>query len=106
MTPEMIVDCRCLTGENPLWQPTEKRLYRLDLDGHVTQMLDGIGVSNGLAFSHDRKHMFYTDSPARKIYRFDYDEKSGNISNHQVFIDVPPGEGMPDGMTIDAEGYI
>jgi D-xylonolactonase len=80
------------------------RLFRLDTDGRITQVLEGVGVSNGLAFSADRKHMYYTDSPALNIYRFDYDEASGEIRNQQVFIHVPEGEGMPDGMTIDSEG--
>jgi sugar lactone lactonase YvrE len=87
-------------------QARSGRLYRLDTDGKVAQVLDGVGVSNGLAFSADRKQMYYTDSPALNIYRFDYDEATGAIRNQQVFITVPKGEGMPDGMTIDAEGHI
>jgi len=53
--------------------------------------------------------MYYTDThPALTIYIFDYDRKTGALSNQRPFIKVPKvaGEAGPDGMTVDAEGYI
>jgi sugar lactone lactonase YvrE len=50
--------------------------------------------------------MYYTDSRARTIYLFDYDQTSGAISNQRVFVQTPEGDGVPDGMTVDAEGYV
>jgi len=84
------------------------RLYRLDTDGALTELLDGIGCSNGLGFTPDRKGLYYTDSPKREIYLFDYDEATGGISNRRVFARVPDaaGEGVPDGLTVDAEGFV
>jgi D-xylonolactonase len=84
------------------------RLYRLDPDGSVTLLLEGIGVSNGMGFTPDRKQMYYTDSPARKIYLFDYESETGAIDNQRTFVEVPDteGEGWPDGMTVDADGYV
>jgi D-xylono/L-arabinono-1,4-lactonase len=82
------------------------RLYRLDPDGTLTKLLDGIGVSNGMGFTPDRKQLYYTDSPTRKIYLFDYDQATGAISNQRVHIETPASEGVPDGMTIDAAGYL
>ena len=69
-------------------------------------VLENIGLSNGLGFTLDRKQMFYTDSFARKIYTFDYDEHTSEISNQRVFVETPEGEGIPDGMTVDADGYV
>ena len=89
--------------------PTETepaKLYRLDHDGSLTVVLDNIGLSNGLGFTLDRKQMYYTDSFARKIYIFDYDETTSEISNQRVFVETPEGEGIPDGMTVDADGYV
>ncbi len=77
-----------------------------ETDGSIHQILDGIGCSNGMGFTPDRKKMYYTDSGARTIYLFDYDENSGAITNQQVFLKTPQDEGIPDGMTVDAEGYI
>ena len=89
--------------------PTETRsakLYRLDRDGNLTVVLDDIGLSNGLGFTLDRRQMYYTDSFARKIYIFDYDQSTSEISNQRVFVETPAGEGIPDGMTVDAEGCV
>ena len=84
------------------------KLYRLDSDGSLSVVLDNIGLSNGLGFTLDRKRMYYTDSFARKIYVFDYDEATSEISNQRVFVETPEGEGegIPDGMTVDADGYV
>jgi D-xylonolactonase len=81
-------------------------LYRLNVDGSITRMLDGIGISNGLAFTPDRKGMYYTDTTAGEIYLFDYDSETGDLSNQRVFVDTAGEEGMPDGMTVDTEGYV
>jgi len=89
--------------------PTQSRLgrlYRLDPDRRLTKLLDGIGVSNGMGFTPDLKHLYYTDSPTRNIYRFDYDRATGNIANRRVFVQTPDGEGVPDGLTVDAEGCV
>ncbi|MCP4544536.1 MAG: SMP-30/gluconolactonase/LRE family protein [Chloroflexi bacterium] len=89
--------------------PTESRpgrLYRLDTDGTLTQLLDGITCSNGLGFTPNRQQMYYTDSFKRKIYLFDYDQGSGDIRNQRVFVRTPEDGGFPDGMTVDAEGCI
>ena len=84
------------------------RLYRLNTDGSITKILDNVGCSNGMGFTVDRKQMYFTDSrPAKTIYIFDYDRKTGVISNQRVFVKIPAAEeGVPDGMTVDAEGYI
>lgn len=89
--------------------PTKDRLgclYQLQADGELIKLLDGIGISNGMGFTPDRKRMYYTDTSKRAIYVFDYDQNSGIISNQNTFIVVPEGEGAPDGMTVDAEGYL
>ena len=82
------------------------RLYRLDPDGVLTKLLDGIGCSNGLGFTPDLTGLYYVDSPAYTIYRFDYEIETGAITNQRVFIEVPKTQGSPDGLTVDAEGFI
>lgn len=82
------------------------RLYRLDTDGALTKLLDGIGCSNGMGFTPDGCHLYYTDSPKREIYIFDYDRATGAISNQRVFVRISEDDGFPDGMTVDAEGYV
>ncbi len=82
------------------------RLYRLDTDGTITRVLDGIGQSNGMGFTPDDCGFYHTDTTNRAIYRFDYDKTSGAITNRRIFAEVPDREGIPDGLTVDAEGYI
>ena len=82
------------------------RLYRLDTDGSLTLVVDRIGVSNGMGFTLNSRQMYYTDSQARKIYLFDYDAGPGTLYNQRVFVETPATEGVPDGMTVDAQGYV
>jgi L-arabinonolactonase len=85
---------------------TNNCLYRLDADLSIHRMESGIGVSNGLGWSPDLKTFYYTDSPAYKIYAYDFDAPGGKISNRRIFADVPRDEGSPDGLAVDSEGCI
>ena len=82
------------------------RLYRLDTDGTLHLILDEVGISNGMGFTEDRRTMYFTDTPTLNIYRFDYDRLTGDISNREVFARAAEDDGMPDGMTVDALGYV
>ena len=81
------------------------RLYRVDPDLSCHLLLEGIGCSNGMGFTPDGKQMYYTDTSAGTIYRFDYDEATGAITNQTTFLKFTEG-GLPDGMTVDAEGNL
>ena len=82
------------------------RLYRLNEEGTLTKLLDGIGCSNGMGLSPDRKFLYYTDSTARIVYRFAYDKVTGNIARKRVFIQTEVDGGVPDGMTVDTKGNL
>jgi len=82
------------------------RLYRLDTDGTLTQLLDGVTCSNGMGFTPDGAAMYYTDSFKHEIYLFDYDVETGGISNRRIFASPAKDDGIPDGLTVDAEGGI
>jgi len=89
--------------------PTKERLgrlYRLDPDRTLTLVLEGVRVSNGMGLTLDRKQLYYTDTGARKIFLFDYDQATGDITNQRVFVDTTSDDGGPDGMTVDAEGSV
>ncbi len=81
-------------------------LYRLEIDGRMIRVLEDVGCSNGIGFSPDLATMYYTDSPRREVYAFDYGRQTGDISNQRVFASVPDGQGVPDGLTVDAEGGV
>ena len=50
--------------------------------------------------------MYYTDSPRRVIYEFDYDLVTGGIGNRRNFVKVPKEDGVPDGLCVDSEGFV
>lgn len=79
-------------------------LYRLERNGSVHPVVEGVGCSNGLAFTPDRRGLYYTDSFAREIYLFDYNIEDGSLCNRRVFTRFDEEDGMPDGATVDAEG--
>lgn len=59
-----------------------------------------------MGFSPDLKTFYSTDSALRLIYAYDYDVQSGKLCNRRVFVKVPNEEGIPDGLTVDAAGFI
>jgi sugar lactone lactonase YvrE len=84
----------------------EGALYRLDTDLSVHKMQGGIVISNGIGWSPDNKTMYYTDSDPRTIWAYDFDAATGNIQNRRVLVQVPENDGLPDGLTVDSEGFI
>ncbi len=81
-------------------------LFRVDVNGRVTVLDDGIHLANGIGFSPDAKEVYLTDSAARIIYRYDYDVRTGDVRNRSVLVRVPLDEGVPDGLAVDAEGFL
>ena len=82
------------------------QLYRVTPDFQVAAMDRGFTISNGIGWSPDERTMYFTDTPARRIYRYDFDAAAGRIANRRVFVEVEAGHGGPDGMTVDAEGHV
>jgi D-xylonolactonase len=67
---------------------------------------EGIELSNGLAFSPDGRTLYFADSAARRIYSYDVRVETGDLTRRRVFVQVPPEEGLPDGLTVDREGFV
>jgi sugar lactone lactonase YvrE len=85
-------------------RPGAAVLYRLERDGRVDVMLDGLTTSNGIGWSPDGRTMYLADSGPRVIHAFDFDGEAGTISRGRVVVEVPDEVGTPDGLTVDAEG--
>lgn len=81
-------------------------LYRLDPDGTIYSMLPNVGTSNGIGWSPDDTIMYYVDSSHATIFTFDYNAHAGTISNQRPFVHTTEGSAVPDGLVVDAEGYI
>lgn len=81
-------------------------LYRLDADSSIHKMVENVSISNGIVWSLNYTKMYYIDTPTQKVMGYDYDNATGEISNPKLAIEIPKEMGSPDGMTIDADGYL
>ncbi|MCO5241076.1 MAG: SMP-30/gluconolactonase/LRE family protein [Chitinophagaceae bacterium] len=81
-------------------------LYRMDKDQSIHTLLNEVTISNGIAWTKDKKTMYYVDSPLRRIDAFDYNDADGSITRRRTVVTLPEGEGSPDGITLDEEGHI
>ncbi len=81
-------------------------LFRVDTDGSVHIADEGICFSNGLAFSPDESTLYFADTVARCIYAYDWRRSDGVLSRRRVLTRIDRSEGLPDGLAVDAEGFI
>jgi sugar lactone lactonase YvrE len=106
-------DCRC-DARGRLWAGTMSRsrntgagaLYRLAPGGELERVLDGTTISNGLGWSPAGDRMYFVDSPTQRIDVFDYDIETGALGERRPLVEIDAADGMPDGLTVDAEGGV
>nr|XP_046238811.1 regucalcin [Scatophagus argus]XP_046238812.1 regucalcin [Scatophagus argus]XP_046238813.1 regucalcin [Scatophagus argus]XP_046238814.1 regucalcin [Scatophagus argus] len=87
-------------------QRQQGSLFSVTSDLTVTKHFDQVDISNGMDWSLDQKTFFYIDSLSQTVDAFDYDSNTGYMGNRRVVYHMEEGEGLPDGMTVDAEGRL
>lgn len=87
-------------------KPKAAALYCFDGKDPIKQVLDNLTISNGLCWSSDKEAMYFIDTPTKVVQAFDYDIRTGTITNARTVINLEEEEGSPDGMTIDQEGKL
>lgn len=80
-------------------------LWRIDADLTAHPMVEGIGISNSVAFSPDGRQLYFADTAQGAIYVCDFDLNRGEISDRRVFSALE-GHGYPDGSCVDVEGFL
>jgi sugar lactone lactonase YvrE len=80
--------------------PAGRPLVRLDPSGTVTRLWEGIGVSNGIGFSPDRRRLYQSES-YKTLWVYDVDP-DGSLSGRRVFAEITDA----DGLTVDSEGGV
>jgi sugar lactone lactonase YvrE len=85
-------------------RPGAATLYRLDPDGAVSTVVEGVTVSNGLEWSPDGSRAYYNDTATHRVDVFDYAPETG-LTGRRPFAEIPDG-GRPDGLTVDATGGV
>lgn len=81
-------------------------LYVLDDKLKLKKEISRVSISNGLAWDVEREKMYYIDTPTKKIAVYNFNMRTGEISDLLEVIKIPDKYGLPDGMTIDEEGML
>lgn len=79
-------------------------VLRLDADLALTTVLSRTTVSNGIGFSPDGQRAYYVDTLSHRIDVFDVAE--GELRGRRVFARIPEEQGLPDGLTVAADGSV
>lgn len=72
-------------------------------DGSVRSVADGLAFPNGMALTADGATLIVAESYARRLTAFDV-ATDGGLSGRRVWADL--GDGVPDGICVDAEGAV
>jgi sugar lactone lactonase YvrE len=80
------------------------KVYCLD-GGEARAVYDGFFVPNGFAWSPDGARFYVNDSP-RAMFVAKFDAAAGSAGAPYVFADVSAAPGYPDGMAVDADGFL
>lgn len=105
-------DCRS-DPQGRLWAGTMSKtrtpgaaaLYRLDHRG-LQLAIEGTTLSNGMGWSPDGELMYFIDSTTQRIDVLDFDGRDGSISGRRSFARIDSSDGLPDGLTVDAQGGV
>ncbi|MDB5479735.1 MAG: gluconolaconase [Caulobacteraceae bacterium] len=72
-------------------------------DGRARRLTDGFAFPNGMAITPDNRTLIVAESHGRRLTGFDI-AADGGLANRRVWADL--GDGVPDGICIDAEGCV
>ena len=81
-------------------------LYRFDPDHTVHKMAGPVRIANALCWSPDDTVMYFADSRKGTVWSYDFDSAAGTIENRRVFLEVADSDGVPDGATVDSDGFV
>jgi sugar lactone lactonase YvrE len=81
-------------------------LYRLDADRWLVRVLTGVTISNGIGWNPNGRTMYYIDSVTHGVDALDVEPEGGSVSNRRRLVGFPIEWGLPDGMTVDEEGFL
>jgi sugar lactone lactonase YvrE len=97
-----------------LWAGTMSRsrrrgtaaLYRISGAGEVRRMIAGATISNGLDWNADATLLYYIDSTTQRVDAIAFDVDLGRLGARRSFVRIDPRDGLPDGLTVDADGGV
>lgn len=87
-------------------------VYRLDVDGTVSVVDDGLSFPNGVALSPDERTLYVSNSDPKRPIWMAYDlDSEGKVLGKRLFADAsdlmgPRAPGLPDGLKVSADGHL
>lgn len=81
-------------------------LLRFTPDAGLAPVREGMSIPNGLCWSRDGRTMFHIDSATGQVMAYAYEPRRGMTDDGKAIIRLQEDEGVPDGMTIDADGQL
>ena len=81
-------------------------IYRFSVDGSCVPMHQGYVVNNGPAWSLDGLTLYLNDTVQGRVQAFDFDPVAGTLQRERTWLQFAAGDGLPDGMTTDAQGRL
>ena len=89
------------------FEPQAGALWRLDGDERITCQRSQLTISNGLAWSQDRRTLYFIDSPTLNVMAFPLTSAGEIAGEPSICVQIPEDwNAVPDGMCIDAEGML
>lgn len=95
---EIVVD-----GRGNIYINGGSGIVLLTPDGSVRQVADDIAFPNGMAITPDNLTLIIAESYGKKLTSFDI-AADGSLSNRRVWAAL--GDGVPDGISIDADAAV
>jgi gluconolactonase len=90
-------------ASDPDWKESTGRIWRIDPDGSVRLLEEGMGTTNGIEVSPDERTLYVNESVQRTVWAYDLGA-DGSVSNKRLLIEFPDF-GM-DGMRCDVDGNL
>ena len=96
---QFVVGTLSLLGDS-----SSEALLRVENNGQVTVIDDDLMLSNGLAWTADGARMYNVDTVRRVVFSRSYDAVTGDVGSREEVVRAE--RGSPDGLCVDAEGFL
>ena len=74
--------------------------------GRARLVRDGLAFPNGLDWSPEGERMYLAESHRRRLVGFEFDPDAGRLGRRETLVQLPAGDGLPDGIAVDESGGI
>ena len=99
-------------NDSPAKEQPANGVYRIDPDGSVHLLDDGLSFPNGIALSPDERTLYVANSdPERPVWMAYTLDAAGDASDGRVFADASDligegAQGLPDGLAVSQDGLL